>query len=172
MVQTLNLQDDMENFSLSRIFPKYIINSRGDLKPFNPDKIIASINKETGLDWNESIEVVRDALKKITILGLDTIQSVMVREILCVELTSKGFHSERNIYSKLINSQVIKFKIDEKFIDQYRGKQPEWGPLGYITYKRTYARLIESEHRTEEFFETVRRVVEGSYSIQKEHSMG
>ncbi|MHA1525997.1 MAG: fused protease/ribonucleoside-triphosphate reductase, partial [Promethearchaeota archaeon] len=61
--------------------------------------------------------------------------------------------------------------LDESFISQYIGKQPEWGPLGYITYKRTYARLIEKENRKEEFRETIRRVVEGCYSIQKEHCL-
>lgn len=28
------------------------------------------------------------------------------------------------------------FKLTDSFIEQYRGKQPKWGPLGYITYKR------------------------------------
>jgi len=69
----------------------------------------------------------------------------------------------------LIKANLYKFKLDESFMENYIGKQPEWGPLGYITYKRTYARLIEKENRTEEFYETLKRVVEGVYSIQKEH---
>lgn len=146
-----------------------MVNSRGDIKPFDPDKMIASLNKETGLDWEECIKVIRDSLKRITLLGLDTIQTSMLREIMCLELTAKGYHKERNIYAKLINSTVIKFRLDDNFIDKYRGTQPNWGPLGYITYKRTYARLTDSETRTEEFFETARRVVEGVFSIQKEH---
>ncbi len=62
-----------------------------------------------------------------------------------------------------------KFKLTESFLDQYRGKQPKWGPLGLITYKRTYARKIEAENRTEEFWETLKRVVEGTFTIQKRH---
>ena len=61
------------------------------------------------------------------------------------------------------------FRLSENFISNFRGKQPDWGPLGYITYKRTYARPISEENRTEEWWETVRRVVEGTYQIQKEH---
>lgn len=34
-----------------------------------------------------------------------------------------------------------------------------WSPVGYLTYKRTYARAIEGESRTEEFPETIERVV-------------
>lgn len=64
-----------------------------------------------------------------------------------------------------------RFKLDERFLEQFKGHQPEWGPLGYITYKRTYARVIEDDPagRTEEFWETLRRVVEGCYTIQWNH---
>lgn len=61
------------------------------------------------------------------------------------------------------------FSLPESFINKYRNKQPDWGPLGYFTFKRTYARVVEDEDRTEEYFETVRRVVEGTFSIQKNH---
>jgi len=61
------------------------------------------------------------------------------------------------------------FHLPESFITAYKGKQPDWGPLGYFTFKRTYARVIEHENRTEEYWETVRRVVEGTFSIQKNH---
>ncbi|MCA1900653.1 MAG: fused protease/ribonucleoside-triphosphate reductase [Candidatus Hydrogenedens sp.] len=65
-----------------------------------------------------------------------------------------------------------RFKLDEDFINQYKDKQPDWGPLGYITYKRTYARVVpESGGRTEEFWETIRRVVEGCYTIQWNHCL-
>ncbi|MCC6794651.1 MAG: fused protease/ribonucleoside-triphosphate reductase [Candidatus Hydrogenedentes bacterium] len=63
-----------------------------------------------------------------------------------------------------------RFTLTEKFLDQYRGKQPKWGPLGYVTFKRTYARVVPGAGgRTEEYWETVRRVVEGCYTIQWNH---
>jgi len=62
-----------------------------------------------------------------------------------------------------------KFNLNENFMRKYIGQQPDWGPIGYVTYKRTYARPILEENRTEEWWETVKRVVEGTYGIQKFH---
>jgi len=63
-----------------------------------------------------------------------------------------------------------RFRLSEKFLSEFAGRQPDWGPLGYVTYKRTYARPIPGEkNRTEEYWETVRRVVEGCYTIQLNH---
>ncbi len=60
-----------------------------------------------------------------------------------------------------------RFKLDPKFIDNFIGKQPKWGPLGYITYKRTYAREIPG-NRTEEFWQTLQRNVEGEFSFLRQ----
>ena len=65
--------------------------------------------------------------------------------------------------------KIRNFALSEAFLEQYVGKQPSWGPVGYFTYKRTYARPI-SETQTEEFWETCKRVVEGVYNIQKQHT--
>lgn len=63
-----------------------------------------------------------------------------------------------------------RFKLSSKFITDFEGKQPHWGPLGYFTYKRTYARVVHDDGgRTEEYWETLRRVVEGCYTVQLNH---
>ncbi|MEK7795223.1 MAG: fused protease/ribonucleoside-triphosphate reductase [Candidatus Hydrogenedentota bacterium] len=65
-----------------------------------------------------------------------------------------------------------RFKLSDKFLEDYKGRQPSWGPLGYVTYKRTYARVMheaDGVDRTEEYWETVRRVIEGCYTIQLNH---
>ena len=56
--------------------------------------------------------------------------------------------------------------LSEDFINKYKNKQPKWGfnGLGYIVYKRTYARLKE-DNTTEEWHETVARCVEGAQKI-------
>jgi len=56
--------------------------------------------------------------------------------------------------------------ISEKFADKYKEKQPNWGfnGLGYIVYKRTYARLKE-DGKTEEWHETIRRCINGAQKI-------
>jgi adenosylcobalamin-dependent ribonucleoside-triphosphate reductase len=70
----------------------------------------------------------------------------------------------------------LKFSIDqrfiltESFIDKYKTIKPNFGfgGLGEFVFMRTYSRLKESG-KNEEWWETVRRVVEGAYSIQKQH---
>lgn len=61
-----------------------------------------------------------------------------------------------------------RFALKEDFIAEFEGRQPDWGGagLGYVVYKRTYSRP-KPDGTTEEWFETVRRVVEGTYTIQK-----
>jgi len=159
------------SFSLSDLYPKYIINSKGEKKPFDESKIASVLNKETGLDMHIAEDIAEDILRIIIGLGVDEITTNHLRELACVELTQRGMNKYRNLFARAINLESISFKLDDEFIEKFKHKQPEWGPLGYITYKRTYARIIEGEKRKEEFWETIRRVVEGCYSIQKEHCL-
>lgn len=63
-----------------------------------------------------------------------------------------------------------RFQLDDSFIEEFAQQQPDWGPLGYITFKRTYARTIDDgSGRTEEWHESLRRVIEGCYTIQRNH---
>ena len=71
------------------------------------------------------------------------------------------------IQQEMDGRKIRDFSLSESFIANFIGKQPNWGPVGYFTYKRTYAR--ELENSTEEFWQTCRRVVEGVYNIQKQH---
>ncbi len=63
------------------------------------------------------------------------------------------------------------FKLSEVFLEGYKGRQPDWGfgALSFFTFKRTYARNVPGENRTEEFWEAVKRIVEGVFTIQKMH---
>ena len=65
--------------------------------------------------------------------------------------------------------KASQFRLNENFMKEYKGQQPAWGPIGYVTYKRTYARPILEENRSEEWWETAKRVVEGTYTIQRYH---
>ena len=68
---------------------------------------------------------------------------------------------------------VRKFRLSDKFISQYENKKVPWGPVGYVTYKRTYARRLDERTPgavgTEEWFQTCRRVIEGMFDMQKQH---
>lgn len=65
-----------------------------------------------------------------------------------------------------------RFRLDETFLTDYRGRQPQWGPLGYVTYLRTYSRPIydDAGHlvRNEEFVDTLERVTNGTFSYLKQ----
>ncbi|MHA1509522.1 MAG: ATP cone domain-containing protein, partial [Promethearchaeota archaeon] len=159
------------SFSLGDLYPKYVINSKGEKKEFEVSSIAKVLNKETGLDINIAEKVTEEVVRKIIGLGIDEITTNYIRELVCVELTQRGLNKYRNLFARAINLESISFKLDEAFISEFNGKQPDWGPLGQITYKRTYARFIEKEGRKEDFWETITRVVEGCYSIQKEHCM-
>jgi adenosylcobalamin-dependent ribonucleoside-triphosphate reductase len=71
------------------------------------------------------------------------------------------------------DSSVRRFRLSESFIDNYRERPVPWGPLGYVTFKRTYARRLsettEGATGTEEWYQTCRRVIDGMFDIQKQH---
>jgi len=73
------------------------------------------------------------------------------------------------IFNQLADDRKVRvFALSPLFVETYRDKQPAWGPVGYFTYKRTYARELP-EGGTEEFWQTTKRVVEGCFNIQKIH---
>ena len=71
------------------------------------------------------------------------------------------------------NHNYRKFRLSDKFVQQYEDKEVDWGPVGYVTYKRTYSRLLSerdpSATGNEEWFQTCRRVIEGMFDMQKTH---
>ena len=62
------------------------------------------------------------------------------------------------------------FKLSTTFLEEFKDKQPNWGPLGYVVYKRTYSRKLE-DGSNEEFWQTLKRCVEGLFYMQKQHCM-
>lgn len=62
------------------------------------------------------------------------------------------------------------FKLKDSFVEKYKSIKPPFGfnGLGELVYLRTYSRLKENG-KNEQWFETVRRVVEGTYRMQERH---
>lgn len=69
-------------------------------------------------------------------------------------------------------------KMPENFLDDYKSSTPPWGfgPLSYVTYKRTYARKKhpswlspDGNGEQEDWWETCRRVIEGMLNVQRIH---
>ena len=61
-----------------------------------------------------------------------------------------------------------KFKLSENFINKYKRRKAPFGfnGLGELVYMRTYSRIKE-DGKNERWWETVQRVVEGTYTMQK-----
>ena len=73
------------------------------------------------------------------------------------------------------NQSMFIFKINDDFIDGYRKKKPPFGytdaagnSVGEITFLRTYSRLKEDGTK-ETWTDVCERVINGMYSLQKEH---
>jgi len=68
---------------------------------------------------------------------------------------------------------IRRFRLSDSFIEPYKEQTVPWGPLGYVTFKRTYARRLNEfdpeATGTEEWWQTCRRVVEGMFNMQKQH---
>jgi adenosylcobalamin-dependent ribonucleoside-triphosphate reductase len=71
---------------------------------------------------------------------------------------------------------LFSFKLAEDFVNSYRSKKVNWGymdaagnSVGEITFIRTYSRLKEDGTK-ETWADTCERVINGMYSIQKDHA--
>ena len=71
---------------------------------------------------------------------------------------------------------MFSFKLAEDFVNSYRDKKVPWGyqdaagnSVGEITFLRTYSRLKEDGTK-ETWAEVCERVINGMYSIQKDHA--
>lgn len=69
----------------------------------------------------------------------------------------------------------LSFRLSEDFIAKYKDRDPEWGfqigegnSLGELTFITKYSRL-KADGTKERWYETCRRVIEGMFSIQKDH---
>ena len=60
------------------------------------------------------------------------------------------------------------FRLSKKFIEKYSAKQAPFGfgGFGELVYLRTYSR-IKPDGSNEQWFETVERVVNGTYNMQR-----
>ncbi len=54
--------------------------------------------------------------------------------------------------------------ISPSFVANFRDLVPPWGPVGYVTYKRTYSRRVDHAP-TEEWWQTLERACNGLLEI-------
>lgn len=64
------------------------------------------------------------------------------------------------------------FSLDKDFVESFKEQEVPWGPVGYVVFKRTYARRLNNDDPnsdTEEWWQTCERVINGMFSAQKKH---
>ncbi len=64
---------------------------------------------------------------------------------------------------KLLNDKTL--KLPQDFVDSYRDKDVPFGPLGYVVYKRSYAR------GNEEWVDTIQRCIDGAQAIGADYTL-
>ena len=75
-----------------------------------------------------------------------------------------------NNYFGSSHTEEDQFRLNNSFLQHYAGKKPEFGfnGLGEFVFHRTYSRCMESG-RKETFSDMLKRVIEGTYEIQRRH---
>jgi ribonucleoside-triphosphate reductase len=78
--------------------------------------------------------------------------------------TNKFFCTNSNV------DNTKKFHLDEEFLVKYKTKIVDFGfnGLGELVYRRTYSRVKE-DGTNEQWWETVRRVIEGTFNLLNRH---
>jgi hypothetical protein len=73
-------------------------------------------------------------------------------------------------------SDVFSFRFSDDFVNKYIEIEPPFGfkdaggnSLGEITFVRTYSR-VKDDGTKERWYEVCKRVIEGMYSVQKNHA--
>ncbi len=160
----------------------------GRLVPFDPEKIRLAIFKAAQvIAMRDGVPVNEEITNKMTQVVLKYLDEKFANKIPNVEdindmvefalikeghaRTAKEYILYRYQRQQIREGVLVETKkiLDKAFLAHYEGRQPKWGfnGLGYITFKRTYARVVPGEGRTEEWWETVERCVEWVYRTHR-----
>lgn len=136
------------NFDVSKI-------NNALIKAFNNTNV-------TDYNMNEIINYITTNIetKEITNINIEDIQDLVEKTLMQFKYfdTAKHYINYRTSKNKNRDSSSYLNKIPDNI------KTP-WGMLGYVTYKRTYARRInekdDNDETTEEFRDTILRILNG-----------
>jgi len=117
----------------------------------NLEELVSSITKD--------IEALNESK-----ISIEKIQNIVEKNLMKYQYfdTAKHYIEYRHVRQELRNAEGYISKIPDNV-------ETPWGMLGYITYKRTYARSIDDKGNTEEFRDTILRILKAS---QKQLGVG
>ena len=88
-----------------------------------------------------------------------------------------GIDNEEADFIKLQGEEKVKFRLSSRFVEKYKDRRPPFGfnGLGEVVFHRSYARPLPDGTK-EQWYQTVERVVNGTYNMQKQwiehHQLG
>lgn len=129
----------------------------GTQVPFDINKIKACLQK-AGVQNDENISCVLGGVASAMMLNSHvTVEEI--QDIVEQQLMENGLYDIAKSYI-IYRQEREKQRKETSFARKLASQdiQVPWGPLGYVTYKRTYAR--KTHGKTEEFKDTILRVLE------------
>lgn len=122
-------------------------------------KVINLAFQNSNIECNNISDIVNfidQKLKKYEKINIEEIQNIVEKTLMIYDYfdTAKHYINYRTHRNELRKKEGYITKIKDDIITP-------WGMLGYITYKRTYARRVnEEDDTTEEFRDTILRVLD------------
>ncbi len=147
---------------------KFITKRDGSVEVFNINKIGDALTKAFN-NTNVNIQNMNEILDYINVelenknsdnYNIEDIQDLVEKTLMLFKYfdTAKHYINYRSEHNKNRDNTTYLSKIPDNI------KTP-WGMLGYITYKRTYARRLnennDNDETTEEFRDTILRILNG-----------
>jgi len=78
-----------------------VLKTDQSIEIFNPERLIISLGKETGLPELISREITVSVTRKIISANLKIVTGPLIREMICGELLVRGLEKERTKYSRI-----------------------------------------------------------------------
>ena len=140
----------------------------GSIETFDISKIKDALNKAflntnvSDPNMTEILDYIQSELskKEVDNYNIEDIQDLVERTLMLFKYfdTAKHYINYRTEHNKNRDSTSYLSKIPNNVITP-------WGMLGYITYKRTYARRLhesdDNDDTTEEYRDTILRILNG-----------
>lgn len=123
---------------------------------------LAFTHSNTTCDCNDLSELVEEITKSIMDIGTEKVNIENIQNIVEISLMKYKYFDTAKHYIEYRHSRQ-----ESRNTEGYLSKIPDnvdtpWGMLGYITYKRTYARMKDDNGNTEEYRDTVLRILKAS----------
>ena len=130
----------------------------GSLQLFNIHKVHNAIAKALHNNDDAVNRITSDVQRIIQSKDVKIIDIEDVQDAVEYCLMSHGYFDVAKSYILYRQNRHATRNI-KSVLEKFEDIDVPWGPIGYITYKRTYARPLDKPGRTEEYRDTVIRVL-------------